>query len=208
MSPFTCASVTGVFNVRDYGAIGDGVADDGPAIRQAIAAAANGAGTNTGGMVYLPPGKYQITSTETTADGLQVGLNCDRLVNLQLTGSGALSGGRRSASRIIFNTPSSTHSQISARVPEKVSRGVFSTGAMVFQGPHEFVIDFVLSMAAPHQIAARVVLPLSIMPSVIGALRENLANYQAKFGPPPALPVPTPPPTPVWPRRPRSPPIA
>src|SRR5262245_50884846 len=88
------------------------------------------------------------------------------------------------------------HSQVSARVPEKVSRGVFSTGAMVFQGPHEFVIDFVLRMAAPQQIVARVVLPLSIMPNLIAALRENLNNYQSKFGPPPALPVPPNPPAP------------
>jgi Protein of unknown function (DUF3467) len=88
------------------------------------------------------------------------------------------------------------HSQVSARVPEKVGRGVFSTGALVFQGPNEFVIDFVQNLAAPHQIVARVVLPFSIMPSVINALRENLANYQAKFGPPPTLPVPTPPPPP------------
>jgi hypothetical protein len=88
------------------------------------------------------------------------------------------------------------HSQVSARVPEKVGRGVFSTGAMVFQGANEFVIDFVLRMAHPHQIVARVVLPLSIMPNIIGALRENLNNYQTKFGPPPALPVPPHPPTP------------
>jgi Protein of unknown function (DUF3467) len=89
------------------------------------------------------------------------------------------------------------HAQISARVPEKVSKGVFSTGAMVFQGQHEFVIDFVLRMAQPNMIAARVILPLSIMGSVIGALRENLGNYTSKFGPPPPLPVapqPTPPP--------------
>jgi hypothetical protein len=82
------------------------------------------------------------------------------------------------------------HQQISARVPDRVSRGVFSTGAMVFQGPHEFVIDFVLRMAQPNQIVARVVLPLSIMPSVIGALRENLGNVTSKFGPPPPLPAP------------------
>ncbi len=88
------------------------------------------------------------------------------------------------------------HAQVSARVPEKVSRGVFSTGAMIFQGPNEFVIDFVQNMAHPNQIAARVVLPQSIVPSVIAALRENLANYTSKFGPPPALPVPVPPPTP------------
>ena len=88
------------------------------------------------------------------------------------------------------------HQQISARVPERVARGVFSTGAMIFQGPHEFVMDFVLRMAQPHQIVARVVLPLSIMPSVIGALRENLGNYTSKFGPPPALPAPPTQPTP------------
>ena len=88
------------------------------------------------------------------------------------------------------------HSQVSARVPEKIGRGVFSTGAMVFQGAHEFVIDFVLRMAPPHQIAARVVMPPSIMSSFINALRENLAGYTSKFGPPPPLPVPQPPPPP------------
>ena len=88
------------------------------------------------------------------------------------------------------------HAQISARVPEKVSKGVFSTGAMVFQGQHEFVIDFVLRMAQPNMIAARVILPLSIMGSVLAALRENLGNYTSKFGPPPALPMPPQPPIP------------
>ncbi len=88
------------------------------------------------------------------------------------------------------------HSQVSARVPEKVGRGVFSTGAMVSQGSHEFVIDFVLAMAQPHQIAARIVLPLTLMPSLIAALRDNLANYQARFGPPPILPQMQPPPSP------------
>jgi hypothetical protein len=88
------------------------------------------------------------------------------------------------------------HSQVSARVPERVARGVFSTGAMVFQGAHEFVIDFVLRMGQPHQIAARVVLPPSMMPSLIAAIRDNIANYQSKFGPPPPLMNPPPPPTP------------
>ena len=85
------------------------------------------------------------------------------------------------------------HSQVSARVPEKVGRGVFSTGIMILQGQHEFVIDFVLSLAHPAQIVARVVLPPSIIPNVIAALRENLSHYEAKFGPPPPLQVPTPP---------------
>ena len=84
------------------------------------------------------------------------------------------------------------HQQVSARVPEKIGRGVFSTGALVLQGPHEFVIDFVVRIAMPHQVAARVVLPFSLIPSFIHALRENLANFTKRFGPPPALPTPPP----------------
>jgi hypothetical protein len=88
------------------------------------------------------------------------------------------------------------HSHVSARVPEKVGRGVFCTGAMVFQGPNEFVIDFILRMANPHHVAARVVLPHPIMPNVLNALRENLSNFVSKFGPPPPLPQPPQPVTP------------
>jgi hypothetical protein len=88
------------------------------------------------------------------------------------------------------------YSQVSARVPEKVGRGVFSTGALVLQGPQEFVLDFVQRMAQPQQVAARVILPLGLMPNVLAAIDENLRVYHSRFGPPPALPVPTPPPTP------------
>lgn len=45
-----------VFNVRDYGARGDGIAYDRPAIHKAVAAA-SAAG---GGIVYLPPGTYNL----------------------------------------------------------------------------------------------------------------------------------------------------
>ena len=43
-----------VHNVRDYGAKGDGVAIDSPAIDAAIKAASE----EGGGMVYFPAGKY------------------------------------------------------------------------------------------------------------------------------------------------------
>src|SRR5262245_24550884 len=88
------------------------------------------------------------------------------------------------------------HSQVTARIPEKVGRGVFSSEMLVLQGPHEFVLDFVQGMAQPHQIAARVSIPPTVMPALIAALRENLNNFQARFGPPAALPVPPPPPIP------------
>lgn len=44
-------------NVLDFGAIGDGVADDGAAIRAAIASI-----TPNGGQVYLPAGTYKVTA--------------------------------------------------------------------------------------------------------------------------------------------------
>jgi hypothetical protein len=46
------------FNVRDYGAVGNGIADD----TAAIDAAANAAGGNPGSTVYLPSGTYMITN--------------------------------------------------------------------------------------------------------------------------------------------------
>lgn len=51
------------FNVRQYGAVGDGVADDTLAIRAAISAA-NSAG---GGVVYFPAGTYLLSTT--SSDG-------------------------------------------------------------------------------------------------------------------------------------------
>lgn len=76
------------------------------------------------------------------------------------------------------------HSQIGALVPEKVARGVFSTGAVVLNGSHEFVIDFLLRMTRPHQVAARVVIPPPVVPRMIQALTENIENYRKQFGEP------------------------
>lgn len=49
---------TRALNVREFGAVGDGVADDGPAIWCAVAAAAAAAGA--GRAVFLPAGKYNV----------------------------------------------------------------------------------------------------------------------------------------------------
>ena len=84
------------------------------------------------------------------------------------------------------------HSSVSARVPEKVARGVFSNGVVILQGPQEFILDFMLRMARPHVLAARVVLPPAVVPGLINAMRQNLEHYQSRFGrlPPPPTPPP------------------
>jgi Protein of unknown function (DUF3467) len=84
------------------------------------------------------------------------------------------------------------HSTVGARVPEKVARGVFSNGVMVGQGPYEFILDFMLRLARPHVLAARVLLPPGVIPGLINAIRQNLERYQARFGWPPAPPPPPP----------------
>ncbi len=47
-----------VFNVKSYGAVGDGVVDD----RDAIAAAMDAANAANGGIVFVPKGRYRIDS--------------------------------------------------------------------------------------------------------------------------------------------------
>lgn len=80
-------------------------------------------------------------------------------------------------------------SPVSARVPEGVARGVFSSGCMVLNGPSEFVLDFVLRLSHPYQLAARVILPKHVLPQFLGALEENLKIYEQNFGSLPQAPA-------------------
>src|SRR5579884_940561 len=83
------------------------------------------------------------------------------------------------------------HSPASARVPEKVSRGVFSTGLIVLQAGQEFVFDFLQRLTRPPQVAARVVIPAGMMTGLLGALRDNVQRYESTFGAmPPLMPPP------------------
>lgn len=86
------------------------------------------------------------------------------------------------------NTPARQH--VSARVPEHVSRGVFSTGVLVMTGASEFVLDFVQNLGGPAQVAARVVMPHFTVAQFIQALQTNLDLYKNRFGEPPELPRP------------------
>lgn len=83
-----------------------------------------------------------------------------------------------------------SHSPVSARVPERVARGVLSTGVIVLDSPNEFVLDFLQSLSRPPQIVARVVLPPQVMFSFVASLRDNLNKFNERFGPPQPLPKP------------------
>ncbi len=77
---------------------------------------------------------------------------------------------------------------VTARVPASIGHGVVSTGVIVMNGPHAFVLDFLQQMGVPTHLVSRVVLPHGVVPRLIQALEQNLANYQQKFGPPMQLP--------------------
>lgn len=61
------AAASWYFNVKDYGALGDGEADDSGAIQKAIDECAK-----TGGIVYLPAGMYRMKSGVQVKLGVQV----------------------------------------------------------------------------------------------------------------------------------------
>ena len=84
------------------------------------------------------------------------------------------------------------HRQLSARVPESISRGTFSSGAVVLTGGTEFVIDFMVRLSRPYQVAARVIVPHAAMPHLINALRDNIAKHENSFGKIEPLPQPNP----------------
>jgi hypothetical protein len=87
-------------------------------------------------------------------------------------------------------TQSLKHKQVSARVPDEVSPGIFASSSLVLNGQNEFIIDFLQTVTRPHRVAERVVLPPAVVGSMINALKTNLDNYAKRFGPPPELPKP------------------
>jgi hypothetical protein len=63
-----------VFNVKDFGAVGDGSTDDSSAIQNAINAAT---ATVSGGCIYFPAGKYKINSTVTATTSVDISFKGD-----------------------------------------------------------------------------------------------------------------------------------
>jgi Pectate lyase superfamily protein len=83
--PAHSAGALAVFDVTDFGATGNGVTDDSPAFRAAIAAADTAAGTNT---VFIPAGTYLM---DTDGNELQGVLELTDVTNVDVVGEGASS---------------------------------------------------------------------------------------------------------------------
>ena len=107
-------------------------------------------------------------------------------------GGGAGGGGAGGAPVQGAYSQQIAHQPVAARVPERVARGVMTTGVIVLDSPNEFVMDFLQGLSRPPSIAARVVLPPAVMFSFVSSVRENLSKYTERFGPPAPLPKPPP----------------
>ena len=98
-------------------------------------------------------------------------------------------GGEKEGGSAVFSQP--FHNQpVAARVPEKLARGVFTTGVLVQDGPHEFVLDFLQALSRPPQITARVILSPGVMHALVNTLADNFNKYVQTYGPPAPLPRP------------------
>jgi hypothetical protein len=86
------------------------------------------------------------------------------------------------------------HAPVTARVPDKVARGVFSTGVIVIDGPYEFVLDFVMGLVQPRQVVARVIMSPVVVEQFVNAIRDNVGKYESRFGKIPEIPKPSTPP--------------
>jgi hypothetical protein len=106
----------------------------------------------------------------------------------QPSGQGGSGGGNEG----VLPVQKHTYQPVAARVPERVARGVYSTGQIVLDSPKEIVIDFLQGLTRPPQVAARVVMTPGTAAEFIVALRQNLENYHRVFGPPQQLPPPGP----------------
>lgn len=79
-----------VYNVKNYGAVGDGSTDDTTAIQAAIDACDNASGSSGGGTVYFPNGSYKITGVIVGSSNTSSGGNANRQSNVSLLGESAL----------------------------------------------------------------------------------------------------------------------
>ncbi len=76
-----------------------------------------------------------------------------------------------------------SHSPVSARVPERLSRGVPATGYLIAQSPKEILIDFVQAITRPQQVVARVVMSPVTAGEFATALQQNVEIFQTNHGP-------------------------
>lgn len=73
--------------------------------------------------------------------------------------------------------------EIQVAFPEPLRGGVYSNNMIVAHTREEFFLDFLMVAPPTGTVTARVILSPGHVKRVVAALQENLAKYEASFGP-------------------------
>ena len=75
--------------------------------------------------------------------------------------------------------------QINIELGEKEAEGIYSNLAIITHSPAEFIIDFtrVLPGVPKARVHARIIMTPQHAKGLLGALEQNLKNYETNFGP-------------------------
>lgn len=74
--------------------------------------------------------------------------------------------------------------QIQVEVGEKEAEGIYSNIAFIAHSPSEVILDFarVLPGLPKARVLARIIMTPQHAKSLLGALEQNLKNYEGQFG--------------------------
>ncbi len=83
-----------------------------------------------------------------------------------------------------MNDPNQQQQQINIELGEKEAEGIYSNLAIITHSPAEFVIDFtrVLPGIPKAKVHARIVMTPQHMKMLLSAIKNNIDNYEKKFG--------------------------
>ena len=73
--------------------------------------------------------------------------------------------------------------QLPVKMPDDVLPGVYSNQMMVSHTREEFLMDFMNLFPPQGVVNARVIVSPGHLKRMIGALKDNLERYEARFGP-------------------------
>lgn len=72
--------------------------------------------------------------------------------------------------------------EIKIKFPEKLIGGAYSNNMVVFHTKEEFIMDFLMATPPFGTVTSRVITSPGLMKKIITTLKNNLSNYEEKFG--------------------------
>lgn len=83
------------------------------------------------------------------------------------------------------NDRAAPQAQLAIELSEDVAEGVYANLVMIAHSPEEFILDYIRVMPGvpKARVKARVIVTPSHAKRLLAALAENIARYEAQFGP-------------------------